>query len=81
VLPILHWGCAMYACVDCRSEAGTVLLFEPNVDDPDRAWYVDSASLAEWFGRHLDGTGWWVMTATGEEPFNLVPWPHAKSRA
>jgi hypothetical protein len=81
VLPILHWGCAMYACVDCRSQAGTVLLFEPNIDDPDRAWYVDTASLAEWFAHHLDGTGWWVRAAAGEDPWDLMPWPQARSRA
>ncbi|WP_217205719.1 SMI1/KNR4 family protein [Streptomyces sp. AC550_RSS872] len=26
VLPISHWGCAMYACVDCHSSQATVLL-------------------------------------------------------
>lgn len=36
----------MYACVDCRSVDGTVLLFEPNPGDLDEAWYVDSSSLA-----------------------------------
>src|SRR5512142_422220 len=46
VLPILTWGCGMYACVDCRTPEGTVLLFEPNPGVPDLAWYVDSPSLA-----------------------------------
>ncbi|MET9936161.1 SMI1/KNR4 family protein, partial [Streptomyces sp. NPDC006324] len=28
VLPILDWGCGMYAAVDCHGETATVLLFE-----------------------------------------------------
>jgi hypothetical protein len=42
VLPISHWGCAMYACVDCRTPQATVLLYEPNADEADHAWYVDA---------------------------------------
>ncbi|WP_256962010.1 SMI1/KNR4 family protein [Streptomyces sp. NRRL B-24572] len=50
VVPILDWGCAMIAAVDCLSEDGAVLLFEPNaITDQDltRAWFVDASSLAE----------------------------------
>ncbi|WP_326830325.1 SMI1/KNR4 family protein [Streptosporangium sp. NBC_01810] len=36
VLPILDWGCGMYAAVDCRSSEGTVLVFEPNGIDVRR---------------------------------------------
>jgi SMI1 / KNR4 family (SUKH-1) len=81
VLPILHWGCGMYASVDCRSEDGTVLLFEPNPGDPDLAWYVDSPSLAEWFEHYINDTGWWVKVEEGEEPDDMPPWPDAKARA
>jgi hypothetical protein len=38
----------MYAGVDCRSEDGTVLLFEPNPGDPHAAWSIDTPSLAAW---------------------------------
>jgi SMI1 / KNR4 family (SUKH-1) len=44
VLPILTWDCGRYACVDYRSDQGTVLLFEPNPGDPDLAWHVDAPS-------------------------------------
>src|SRR5689334_14494232 len=30
VLPILDWGCGMYAAVDCLAPDAPVLLFEPN---------------------------------------------------
>ncbi len=30
VLPILDWGCAMYAAVDCLQPHAPILLFEPN---------------------------------------------------
>jgi len=70
VLPILDWGCAMYMCVDCRSEAGTVLLFDPNSGDPQMAWYVDAPSLDAWFARYLAGAGWWE----GDADDDLAPW-------
>lgn len=80
VLPIMTWGCGMYACVDCRSEDGTVLLFEPNPGDPDMAWYVDAPSLADWFTHYVEDTGWWTAAEDGDE-YELAPWPHAAARA
>lgn len=85
VLPILDWGCAMYAAVDCRSETATVLLFEPNAmtDDGAAAWFVDAGSLAEWLETWLAGTGWYREDAyenTDEEPEDMPPWELAASR-
>ncbi|MFG3105845.1 SMI1/KNR4 family protein [Streptomyces tendae] len=71
VLPISHWGCAMYACVDCRSPQATVLLFEPNAGDADHAWYVDAPSLADWLRAWTEGTGWYEEAHDGPEP---TPW-------
>ncbi|MEU1016759.1 MULTISPECIES: SMI1/KNR4 family protein [unclassified Streptomyces] len=67
VLPISHWGCAMYACVDCRMDEGQVLLFEPNGGDPEHAWFIDSPSLASWLTAWLDGTGWYEDANDGVE--------------
>jgi hypothetical protein len=83
VLPILDWGCAMYAAVDCRSEAATVLLFEPNAmtDDGAAAWFVDAPSLAEWLETWLAGTGWYREDA--DEDDNVAeptPWEMAAVR-
>ncbi|GGX73498.1 SMI1/KNR4 family protein [Streptomyces fructofermentans] len=71
VLPISHWGCGMYACVDSRSPDAEVLLFEPNADEPDHAWYVDERSLADWLRAWLDGTGWYGDAGDGGD---LQPW-------
>jgi hypothetical protein len=81
VLPILHWGCGMYACVDCRSDQGTVLLFEPNPGDPDEAWYIDSVSLQGWFEHYINDTGWWNRAEEGDEPGDMPPWTDARARA
>ncbi|MFC3576846.1 SMI1/KNR4 family protein [Streptomyces yaanensis] len=72
VLPISHWGCGMYACVDCRTSQGAVLLYEPNADDADHAWYVDAPGLAQWLRAWLDGTGWYEESSEGAD---LAPWP------
>ncbi|MET7598904.1 SMI1/KNR4 family protein [Streptomyces sp. NPDC004082] len=77
VLPISHWGCGMYACVDCRDPDGTVLFFEPNADRADDAWYVDAASLKDWLHAWLDGTGWYEESNDGAD---LPPWPDFRSR-
>jgi hypothetical protein len=68
VLPISHWGCAMYACVDCRSPQATVLLFEPNAAEADHAWFVDAPSLTDWLRAWIDGTGWYEESNEDLEP-------------
>lgn len=81
VLPILTWGCGMYACVDCRSDEGTVLLFEPNPGDPQAAWWIDSPTLSGWFEHYIGGTGWWVKAEDGEDFDEMSPWPYAPGRS
>ncbi|MER5964481.1 SMI1/KNR4 family protein [Streptomyces sp. NPDC002057] len=83
VLPILDWGCAMYAAVDCLSETATVLLFEPNAmtDDGAAAWFVDAGSLTEWLETWLAGTGWYREDADEDgEAAEPTPWELAASR-
>jgi hypothetical protein len=77
VLPISHWGCAMYACVDCRSRQATVLLFEPNSGDVDQAWFVDAPSLSDWLRAWIEGTGWYEEANEGLE---LAPWTDFPTR-
>ena len=83
VLPILDWGCGMYAAVDCLDPDAPVLLFEPNAGPEDwaEAWFTDSPSLAQWLKSWLDSTGWWeeevMMAEDAPEP---QPWPDSTSR-
>ncbi|MFE5298394.1 SMI1/KNR4 family protein [Streptomyces sp. NPDC056632] len=83
VLPILDWGCAMYAAVDCLSETAMVLLFDPNAmaDEGAAAWFVDAGSLAEWLEIWLAGTGWYREDADDDEDVvEPRPWETAASR-
>ncbi|WP_327290309.1 SMI1/KNR4 family protein [Streptomyces sp. NBC_01198] len=83
VLPILDWGCGMYAAVDCLHPDAPVLLFEPNAGPEDwaDAWFLDSPSLAQWLSTWLEGTGWWeedgMVADDAPEP---TPWADAAAR-
>jgi len=84
LVPILTWGCAMYAAVDCHSEQGQVLLFEPNPYSGgawDECWFGDSESLAAWLEAWLAGAGWAEVNGQGGEEFvELELWEQAASR-
>jgi len=59
LLPILHLGCAMYACVDCSSETGRVILFDPSGHGEDGGWEDEflplAPSLSAWLRDWLSG--------------------------
>jgi SMI1 / KNR4 family (SUKH-1) len=82
VVPILTWGCAMYACVDCFDPDGQVLLFEPNAyvwGPGDECWFLDSTSLHAWLETWLAGTGW--FEPDGYDTENMPqPWAQAAAR-
>ncbi|MFJ9549473.1 SMI1/KNR4 family protein [Streptomyces erythrochromogenes] len=82
VLPVADFGCAMYACVDCRSPTAQVLLFDPNPGEPDLAWSVDTPSLAGWLRGWLDGTAWFCEESEAGDAYDLVlaPWAEFRSR-
>ncbi|WP_066943798.1 SMI1/KNR4 family protein [Streptomyces lushanensis] len=77
VFPLADWGCAMLACVDCRSEDEPVLLFEPNPGTVDSAWWLDSPGLAAWLAGWLDGTAWFEDE---DSDMDLPPWPDYRAR-
>jgi hypothetical protein len=82
VVPILTWGCAMYACVDCFDPDGQVLLFEPNAyagGPGDECWFRDSASLSAWLETWLAGTGWFEPDGYDGDDAPR-PWPQAAAR-
>ncbi|TLP62488.1 SMI1/KNR4 family protein [Microbispora triticiradicis] len=81
VLPILDWGCGMYAAVDCQSSEGAVLLFDPNPIDNDDwhlAWFADSKSLINWLETWLSGRGWYEEDTDGGG--DMQPWEMARAR-
>ncbi|WP_431315794.1 SMI1/KNR4 family protein [Streptomyces murinus] len=84
VVPILTWGCAMYAGVDCLSAEGQVLLFEPNPYSGGswaECWFLDSAGLAVWLETWLAGTGWFEEDAPDRDGVvEPRPWDQAVSR-
>jgi SMI1 / KNR4 family (SUKH-1) len=83
VLPVLDWGCAMYAAVDCTDVQAPILLFEPNAveDDWSNAWFQDADSLSDWLQAWLSGSGWYEEDVMMNEDFpEPQPWPQAKQR-
>ncbi|RKS76041.1 SMI1/KNR4 family protein SUKH-1 [Actinomadura pelletieri DSM 43383] len=84
VLPILDWGCAMYAAVDCTDPQAPVLLFEPNVvagGNWSDAWFQDADTLSDWLRTWLSGEAWYMEEAMTDEDYSDPrPWPQAKQR-
>lgn len=83
-MPVLDWGCAMYAAVDCLDPDGQVLLFDPNSysgGSGEGCWFHDAASLRAWLEVWLTGTGWFEMDAdTQDDVTEPQPWQHAAAR-
>lgn len=61
LVPICHWGCAIYSCIDLRTEAAPVVRFDPNGHGPDFGWEgawrrearTSRAWLRAWIERRL----------------------------
>ncbi|MFE7704257.1 hypothetical protein ACFU6I_00305 [Streptomyces sp. NPDC057486] len=66
--------------VDCRTERTTVLLLEPNADEPQHARYIDRPDLATWLRAWLDGAGWYGEDADDEAMDHPQPWPDYNTR-
>lgn len=63
VVPICHWGCAIYSCVDCSTDHGQILIWDPNVWDegaPVRtALRRGHRRVADWFQSWVQGDNIW----------------------
>jgi hypothetical protein len=56
LLPICHWGCAIYSFVDCSSLDGPMWAFDPNPGPSDeRALFSSDVAFAEWLDKWIDG--------------------------
>jgi hypothetical protein len=52
LLPLCHWGCAIYSFVDCSHPGGRMWAWDPNPGPVGREALFDQAiSLADWLGR------------------------------
>ncbi len=73
LLPICHWGCEIYSCIDCALPDAPVMALDPNRHGAG-PWRCDCVlhvkSFAEWLQRWLDGEDLWrSMPLTGEPKF------------
>jgi hypothetical protein len=52
LLPICDWGCTIRSCVNCRSNKGTVIRFDPNGHGPGVSWrtafMLECSSVRAW---------------------------------
>jgi SMI1 / KNR4 family (SUKH-1) len=71
LLPICHWGCAIYACVDCSRPEAPVITFDPNCHDLNDSWddcfRQSASSLQEWLTAWLNGVDLWEQMYPGEK--------------
>lgn len=65
VVPICHWGCAIYSCLDCRTSDTPVLIFDPNGHSLGTSWddafLPHAVSFEEWLTLWLDGVNLWAL--------------------
>lgn len=57
LLPICHWGCAIYSLVDCASDDGRMWAWDPNPTPPDEiehALFPEEITIADWLARWVD---------------------------
>lgn len=63
LLPVCHWGCAIYSCIDCTSEEAVVKTWDPNQwedgTSPTLAIRSTEMPLAEWLENWADGVDLW----------------------
>ncbi len=56
LLPVCHWGCAIYSFVDCSQPEGPMWGWDPNPGPVDQqALYREPVAFAEWLSRWLAG--------------------------
>jgi hypothetical protein len=60
LVPICHWGCAIYSCLDLRADATPVVRFDPNGHGPgtgwEGAWWRESLASEIWLRAWIEGT-------------------------
>ncbi|WP_410819020.1 SMI1/KNR4 family protein [Micromonospora sp. 050-3] len=73
LLPIAHWGCAIYSYVDCAGRGAMMWGFDPNSGLGEHSFYSEGIPLVDWLDAWLNGclepphldsdrTSWWGAT-------------------
>jgi hypothetical protein len=66
LVPICHWGCAIYSCVDCLSPGNPVRIFDPNAHEDSTSWddalFDEAPSLEQWLREWAAGVDLWVKS-------------------
>ncbi len=61
LLPICHWGCDIYSCIDCKAAPHPVILFDPHMlpDDVQAAFIPHMPSLESFLESWANGENLW----------------------
>jgi len=63
LLPICHWGCAIYSCIACDKPDFPIRIFDPNVHDHRVTWsdafFEEATSFDAWISAWADGVDLW----------------------
>jgi hypothetical protein len=66
LIPICHWGCAIYSCIDCSYLDYPVINFDPNKQEEDGRWddaFIPQGTIfAEWIEGWLNGDPQWMYS-------------------
>ena len=64
LLPICHWGCAIYSCIDCESEGFPIIIFDPNLQEESWAqcFIKTKRNFESWLGAWASGVKLWDET-------------------
>jgi len=85
LVPFCDWGCAIRSCVDCSSELGAILTFDPNGYGPGEPFASTiaqtHASIDAWFFDWLEDVDIWNLmfepdpenSKAGINPFTKAP--------
>lgn len=63
LLPICHWGCAIYSCVDCLQAGYPVVCFDPNLHNDGKDWsdalFAEGVGFEDWIALWAEGCNLW----------------------
>lgn len=92
LVPFCDWGCAIRSCVDCSTDAGAVVTFDPDSHQEGADWSDSLASthtsLEAWFSDWVTGVKIWDLmfepdparAMAGINPFTREPMTFVPSK-